>query len=193
MSAGVDAATDVLTAGDDDARPRRWPRVLLVLLLLAGGAGVGLEQDRQRQRAALVDAAVDAEQVVGAARTSLAGLVSYTSATLSQPGLAPEQRQALLATFARDAQRFVPRMRSRRAAVAEVRVLPWDDALRDARTAYLARVDGWTALVESSVDDPQSLLLERRHTREARERASAALAAVGEPADVAEVTALLSR
>lgn len=187
-------APDVLAGGLGDAPPRRWPRVLLALLLVAGVALAAEQWERQRGRAALVDAALDAEQVVVSARASLAGLVAYSGGTLARSDLAASQRQALLSTFARDAQRFVPRMTARRDAVAAVRVLPWDDDLRAARQRYLERLDGWTSFVTATGDDPGSLLLERRHTREQRERAAAALrTAAGADADVGEVTELLSR
>ena len=190
MTAGAAAAPDVLS-GSPDTPPRRWPRVLLVLALLVG-VGVAVEQwERQRQREALLAAAADAERVVGDARTSLAGLVRYSGGTFAQAELGGPQRQALLDTFAADTRRFVPRVAGPRQAVADVRVLPWDDELRRARAAYLARLDDWTSYAGGSVDDPESVFFERRVTSEERSRAAAALTGLGDDAD--EVVALLSR
>lgn len=185
-------APEVLSGAPDDAPASRWPRVVLALLLLVGAGAAVAQWEQQRQRAALLAAVEDAERVVGDSRTSLAGLVAYSSGALAQPGLGAPQRRALMSTFAQNAQRYVPRMQARRDAVADVRVLPWDDALRRARAAYLERMDGWTAFVTASLEDPPSLLLERRYTRADREQAVTALrTAAGRDAD--DVVVLLIR
>lgn len=185
---------DELVGGPGRERSAWWSRVALVVVVLAA-VGVGVERyEHQRQLDALLTAAADAEQVVDDSRRSLAGLVQYSSQLLSRSDLAPEQREAVLASFALDAQRFPPRMARPRAALEDVRALPWHDELASAREAYLDRVDAWTAFVDGVQADPSSLLFERRATRPSREAAAQALSAAADDERVREISAtLLSR
>ena len=190
-------SADVLSGGDERPPRRRRTALLVVVVLLVVGA-VGLERwERQRQLDALLAAAADAEQIVLDSRRSLSGLVSYSGAVLARPDLEPSQRAALLSSFAADTSRYPPRMARPRSAVAQVRPLPWDGELEQARAAYLARIDAWTSFVASAVEQPDTLLLERRSTRPARETAATALVAAADgrrDARVEEVrTRLLSR
>lgn len=70
---------------------------------------------------------------------SLGGLVQYSNALLARTDLSPQQRAAVLSTFAVDAERFPPRTTEARQALERVRPLPWDGELREARAALLAR------------------------------------------------------
>ena len=74
-----------------------------------------------------------------------------------------------------DAARFPPRLQRPRDTIEDVRPLPWDDDLARARDAYLARIDAWTALVESTRDAPEDLLFERRLTEPERQAADSTL------------------
>jgi hypothetical protein len=170
----VDPQREELTSENVAAPRRTWWVLALVALLVAGGLA-GIRWEEQRRLDALLAAAEDAEQVVNDSRRSLGGLVRYSNGLLARTDLAPEQRAAVLDTFAVDAQRFLPRMAGPRAAVADVSPLPWDGELADARDAYLARIDAWTGFVAAAVEEPDTLLLERRATRPAREAAAAAL------------------
>ena len=170
-----------LASGADDARPRTGLRVGVVLAAVLVAALYGVVRwESDRQYDALLSAAVDAERVVQDSRRSLGGMVQYSSGLLARTDLGPEQRAAVLDSFAVDAERFPPRMQAPRAAVADVRPLPWDGELRDARDAYLARVDAWTGFVAAALEEPETLLLERRATRPAREQAAAALEAASD-------------
>ena len=184
---------DELASGTERRRPRlRLALVLLAVLAVAAYGVARWESDRQYE--ALLDAAVDTEKVVQDSRRSLGGLVQYSNALLARSDLAPAQRAAVLDTLAVDARRFPPRVEGPRAAAAAVRPLPWDGELRAARDAYLARVDAWTRFVAAAQDEPDSLLLERRATRPAREAAAEALAAAADgraPDRLAQVQAAL--
>jgi len=177
------APADLLTSGRDDgrggSRRRRAVTVLVVLLVVGAVAAERWESDRQRD--ALLDAAVAAEAVVQDARRSTTGMVQYTGSLLARPDLDVAQRTAVLDSLAVDARRFPPRIAEHRAAVAQVRPLPWDEDLADARAAVLARIDAWTAFLDSTAQQPETLLFERRATRPAREQAAQALAGLGDP------------
>jgi hypothetical protein len=166
---------DEILGGDPSARARgRLVAVVVVLALLAAGV-VGVRWDQHRRLDALVSAAADAEHVIGESRTSLGRLYQYSDAVLSHPDMAPEQRAAVLHTFAVDAARYRPRVERPRRAVAGVSPLPWDDALRAARQAYLARVDAWTAAVDAGQTDPRVLLVDPPALRRSRIEAADAL------------------
>jgi hypothetical protein len=174
-------AVDELASGREDVRVRSGLALASLLLAALAAAGWGLARwESARQYDALLEAAVDAEQVVRDSRRSLGGLVQYSGGLLARTDLAPAQRQAVLASFAVDARRFPPRVQGARAQAAAVRPLPWDGELAVARDAYLARLDAWTGFVAAAQDQPDTLLLERRATRQAREDAARALAAAAD-------------
>lgn len=52
--------------------------------------------------------------------------------------------------------------------------------LARARTAYLERIDAWTSFVARAQEQPDTLLLEPRTTRPAREAAAEALLAAAD-------------
>lgn len=192
------AVTDEIAGAREPTPGSRWRAGVAVALVALALGLLALERyESQRQLDDLLAAAADTEQVVGDARRSLGGLVNYSNGLLARTDLEPEQRAAVLDSFAVDAGRFPPRMEQPRAAVEQVRPLPWDDELAGARQAYLDRVDAWTAFVASAVDAPDTLLLERRATREVREQAAAALLEAADGRSAAAVTeireALLSR
>lgn len=167
---------DQLSGGDDRAPRGRGRSVALVLLVLLAAALYGAERwESRRQLDALLTAGTEVEAVVGDSRRSLGGLVQYSNGLLARTDLSPKQRAAVLSTFAVDAERFPPRTVEAREALEQVRPLPWDGELRAARAALLARVDAWTGFVAGAVEAPDTLLLERRATRPAREAAAAAL------------------
>lgn len=170
--------SDQLVSGRDDGRPHRLRGVALVVVAVLVALGVvGARWESQRQLDALLAAAEDAEQVVRDSRTSLGGMVQYSGALLARPDLEPAQRAAIVDSMAVDAQRFPPRMAGPRAEVVQVRPLPWDDDLQRAREAVLARIDAWTAFVAATQERPDTLLLERRVTADARQAAVEALVA----------------
>jgi hypothetical protein len=182
---------DELSGGSDRpgwSRRRRW--LLVALLVAVTAAAGGAQWESRRQLDALLLAASDVERVVQDSRRSLAGLVHYSSALLTRTDLAPEQRAAVLGTLAADAQRYPPRTQAPRAALAGVRPLPWDSDLREARAAYVARLDAWTALVEAAQDDPLRLLYERRDTRDQRQAAARTLEAAADGRAAEQVAAL---
>jgi hypothetical protein len=169
------AAVDEIASGRERAPSLlRLVALGVVLALVAGGVAV-LRWERQRQLDARISAASSAERVVSDQRRSLAGLFRYSEALLGRSDTQPAQRAAVLASFSADAARFRPRIAAPRAAVAEVRPLPWDADLAAARPACLARIDAWSAAVEAGRDDPDLLLAEPRDTRAARARAADAL------------------
>lgn len=169
-------STDLLVGGSGAVRRRPVLRLLVVALAVLAVAGyAGVRLDRGRQVDALIAGAAQAEQVVSDAERSLAGLVRYSQGTLSAPDLGAEQRDAVLQSFVRDAERFRPRMAAPRARVAGVRVAPWDGRLREARTAVLARIDAWTAALDAARAEPDRLLTQRRDTGALRGRAAASL------------------
>jgi hypothetical protein len=160
---------DELTGGRADPRSRPRVPAALLLAVLLGAAGHGaVRWESARQYDALLAAAAHAEQVVVDSRRSLGGLVQYSSGLLARTDLQPAQRRAVLASFAVDARRFPPRVEQARAQAAAVRPLPWDGELAQARDAYLTRLDAWTGFVAAAQDQPDTLLLERRATRQAR-------------------------
>jgi hypothetical protein len=169
---------DQIVSGRDDGPPRRLRTgALLLVAALVGLAVLGARWESQRQLDALLAAATDVEQVVHDSRVSLGGMVQYSNGLLARTDLEPAQRAAVIDSMVVDAQRFPPRVAAARSAVEQVRPLPWDEELRAARDAYLARIDAWTGFVTSAQEQPQSLLYERRETRPARVAAAEALAA----------------
>jgi hypothetical protein len=169
---------DQLLSGRDDDRPHRLRAVvLLALVVVVGLALVAARWESRRQLDALLAAATEVERVVHDSRVSLGGMVQYSNGLLARSDLEPAQRAAVVDSMVVDAQRFPPRVAAARAEVERVRPLPWDDDLRAAREAYLARIDVWTGFVTGAVDLPESLLYERRETRPARLAAAEALAA----------------
>jgi hypothetical protein len=182
---------DMIAGGHERSRSRLRV-VALVLAVLAVVAYAGVRADRDRQVHALVASAARAEQVVADAARSLAGLVAYSDAALSHADLGSAQRDAVLQSFVRDSERFRPRMAAPRAAVAAVRVMPWDGRLRAARAAVLARIDAWTAAVDAAPRDPDLLLTVRRDTRGLRQQTADLLLAVAGPRDDPELDRLVS-
>jgi hypothetical protein len=179
LSPGRGPAPAEELAGGSDRPGRRGRRTAgLVALLVVALLGTGAEQwESRRQLDALLVAAADVERVVQDSRRSLSGVAGYSAALLARPDLGPEQRAAVLSTFAEDARRFPPRTAPARVALEQVRPLPWDRELHAARKACLARLDAWTAVVEDGQDEPLLLLQERRTTRAEREAAAGALRA----------------
>ena len=174
------AATDEIVGGESRPPRSRRPAVVLVVVLALVAAGLaGVRWEQRRGLDALVSAAGDAERIIGESRTSLGRLYQYSDAVLSHSDLAPEQRAAVLHAFAVDAARFRPRVDRPRRAVVAVSPLPWDDALRAARRAYLARVDTWTADVDAGQSDVRVLLVDPPAMRRARKDAADALDRAG--------------
>jgi hypothetical protein len=180
---------DVLDTEGGSASPRR--RALLVAVVaVAALVFVGARWESERQLDALLTAATDTEAVVHDSRRSLGGMVAYTGALLSRSDLEPAQRAAVLDSFAVDAGRFPPRVEEPRAALERVRPLPWDGDLAAARDAYLERIDAWTRFVSEAQDSPDTLLLERRATRPAREAAAEAVQDAADGRRAEQVAAL---
>lgn len=135
------AGLDVLRGGDSPrGRRRRWPWVLLVLLVAAGlvlrwvdGAAERREYD------ALLRAWTTAQGHTAYAERSVASIVEYASPQLQIAP--PDVRAGLRKLVEEAAAKQLPVLTAAREAVAAVDVWPWHKRLQEARAACGAYLD----------------------------------------------------
>ena len=193
---------DVL--GGPDRPPRRGRRrsasatsrrtrslVGLALGLLVLGAAADREL-ADRERTALLADVRDGESVLAAARDSQQSLAQYAGPLLTGVDVPPAARRSAFATLADDAARWEPRVRARRAQVADADVLPWHGELRAAREAYARRLETYAEALAEVEREPEVLTgAVGDDVRDSRRSALDALLAAG--VDAADVRSALGR
>ncbi|HSF26435.1 MAG TPA: hypothetical protein VLC50_02850 [Actinomycetes bacterium] len=136
------AGLDVLRGGDPPrSRRRRWPWVLLVVLV---AAALGLRWAdgvvAEREYDALLRAWTTAQGHTAYAERSVASIVEYASPQLQT---APaDVRAGLRELVEQAAAKQLPVLHESIGAVTRVGVLPWHHALQEARAACAAYLDG---------------------------------------------------
>lgn len=128
--------------------------------LVAGGvvlvALTGLVVDRQVRQAefeALLAQATAGQAAVAYADRRLGATVQYASPVLGSAQTSPAVRESLQGLVEREAAQQAVVLRRHASASARVRVWPWHDEQRSARSAYLSYLTARAAYLESVAAD----------------------------------------
>ena len=171
---------DLLASGPDRTR-RRWPALLLTLLLLVGAAGhAGDAALRTREVSGLLAAAEAAQEQLAYAERRVQATVQYASPQLYAADVPAQVRRSLQQLVEGTAHSQLAATDRARARVAGISTAPWHPAQRSARRALLRYLDARAAGLRAVAADSGALSAPRpevdRLLAAARE---AALAAAG--------------
>ena len=134
--------------------PRRWPWVLLVVVLVLG-AGFSVLDSRARDRevAELLSAVEVGETAVTYAERRVAAMVTYASPALWSSSTPPRARRDLEGFVQDAAGGGADRIQGLAAQVAGTEVLPWHRSLAAARDSYAAHLRDRAAYLGRVAED----------------------------------------
>jgi hypothetical protein len=151
-------------------RNRRWPWIVLALVVATAAVGVAVDtRQHAREAAELVSGIEQSQATVAYAERSVVAIVRYASPALVLSKTPETVRRDLVQLVEDEAADGAASIQIARSNVAGLRFWPWHEDLDAARTAYLEYLDHRTA------------------------RLVAGAAGSGTTADVAEQTAALLR
>jgi hypothetical protein len=134
--------------------PRRWPWVLLaVVIVLGAGFSVLDSRARDREVAELLVAVERGETAVTYAERRVAAMVTYASPALWSSATPPRARLDLEGFVQDAAGGGAVRIRGLAAEVAGTEVLPWHRALTAARDSYAAHLRDRAAYLDRVAED----------------------------------------
>lgn len=178
------ASPDVLVSGSErPPRSRRTLVGLVLLALLATGVVVADDAVRRSEAAALVRRAAAAQDAVRYADGRVAATTHYTLPLLVSAAQPTQVRAGLARLVEREAAAQVAPVQRERAAVAEVRVLPWHGAQRRAQRALLAYLDARVQHLRAAAADVRVLFRSDPALAERLDQARAALLAASDDAN----------
>lgn len=159
---------------------RRTRSLVLAVLLVVALAFAADRWQSERELDQLLAAVADGEQVIDRSQSSLSSLVEYQAPLLAGGDVPAEAQKSAYANLSRDAARWQPVLDGPRRRVAEVRMLPWHQDLREGKAAYAVRVQRWADVLEQTRVDPQRSLQTRNEVgRSKADALDALLAAAG--------------
>ena len=169
------APPEVLTAGDIDRSPRRWPRWVAAGCVVLAVAGWALDRhQRGVELMALRTSVEHGQRVAQSADAHVAGMTQYGASLRDVPSAPTSVRTYLTGLVQTAASEGASVVQDESVRVAELRVLPWHAQARDAQIEYADYLAARTAVLtaEANGDDAGPAA---RAVNGARSRAQAAL------------------
>jgi hypothetical protein len=156
----VTVVADILTNGREERPTRqrtipRWMTLVVVLLVAAGFAADRWQHQREVDQ--VLHGAVAGRQSVYFAEARVGGMLQYLTPLLFRDGLTPSMQSSLDGLLQQAASDGAQSLRESRAALAGSYVLPWHQAARTARDAYVAYLDSVIARYEAVSRDASTL------------------------------------
>jgi hypothetical protein len=128
---------------------RRWPWVVLILVVVIAAVGAGVDARRRTDEAAeLLGGIEQSQSTMTYAERSVVATVTYASPALVLSKTPGAVRQDLVQLVEEAVAKGAGSVRAVRSDVAGMTFWPWHDDLEAARTAYLAYLDHRLARLE---------------------------------------------